>query len=115
MLARVIDMGTANANPTQILSIGTQIVTLVDTRGADGRPSHSRGTVGVITQSPSDYWHAYRVQFPDGEAASLKRAEVSVLRHFQDEGIAPKQIIDPLADDKLFDHVIFRCVIGSRA
>jgi hypothetical protein len=108
-------MEPANANPAQILSTGTKIVTLVETRDADGKPSRNRGTVGVIVQSPSDYWHAYRIQFPDGGATSLKRAEFSVLRHFQDEGIAPADIEHPLAVYDLYQHVIFRCVIGSRA
>jgi hypothetical protein len=44
-------------NP-MILPTGTQIVTNVEVRGADGKTVHPRGAVGVIVQSPADYWHS---------------------------------------------------------
>src|SRR4051812_10237498 len=91
-----------------ILSVGTQVVSLVEVRGTDGKPVHPRGAVGVVTQSPSDYWHSYRVRFPDGFEATFRRAELSILSQFN----APTE---PLAEYNLFDRVIYRCVIGSRA
>jgi hypothetical protein len=91
-----------------ILPIGTQVVALVEVRGTDGKPVHPRGAVGVVIQSPADYWHSYRVRFPDGFEAGFKRAELSILSHFH----APS---GQLAEYNLFDRVIFRCVIGSRA
>jgi len=108
-------MEHGNANPTRILSAGTKIVTLVATRAADGTPSRSRGAVGVIIQSPIDNWHSYRIRFPDDHVISLARAEFSVLRQYQDGAIAPGAIDNPLAEHDLYRHVIFRCVIGSRA
>jgi predicted nucleotidyltransferase len=104
-------------DPPLILPIGTQVVTLAEIHGPDGKPVHPRRAVGVIVQSPADYWHAYRVRFPDGFEASLKRAELSVLAQFQKEtaGLAPGRISDPLTEYNLFDFVIYRCVIGSRA
>jgi predicted nucleotidyltransferase len=79
-------------------------------RGTDGKPVHPRGAVGVVTQAPADYWHAYRVRFPDGFDASLKRAELAILSHYKvgDAG-------GPLAEYDLYQHVIYRCVVGSRA
>jgi predicted nucleotidyltransferase len=94
-----------------ILSVGTQVVALVEIRGTNGKPAHPRGAVGVITQSPADHLHSYRVRFPDGFEASLKRQEISVLAQYQSSGIEN----DPLAEHDLYQHVIYRCVIGSRA
>src|SRR5205085_11002189 len=70
-------------NPHLLLPVGTQVVALVEVRGADGRPAHPRGAVGVVVQAPADYWHAYRVRFPDGHEAALKRQELSVLAHYK--------------------------------
>lgn len=88
--------------------MGTQVVALVEVRGTDGKPVHPRGAAGVVIQSPSDYWHSYRVRFPDGFETSFKRTELSILSHF-------KALSAPLAEYNLFDCVIYRCVIGSRA
>ena len=100
-----------------ILPVGTQVVALVEVKGPDGKPAFRRGAVGVITQAPSDYWHAYRVRFPDGFEAALKRQELSVLSHYKQGQMAQGQqgAAGPLAEYDLFDHVIYRCVVGSRA
>ncbi len=91
-----------------ILSPGTRVVSIAAVRGTDGRPVHPPGAVGVIVQSPADYWHSYRIRFLDGFEASFSRGEISVLSHFQrGDG--------PLGEHDLFDCVIYRCVIGSRA
>ena len=92
-----------------ILPPGTQVVCGVAVRGTDGRPVHPPGAVGVIVQSPSDYWHSYRVRFLDGFEASFGRDDLTPLSHFQrgDGG--------PLGEHDLFDCVIYRCVVGSRA
>ena len=52
--------------PPLIISIGTQVVALVEVRGPDGRTVHPRGAAGVVIQAPADYWHSYRVRFSDG-------------------------------------------------
>ena len=91
-----------------ILPVGTQVVALVEVRGTDGKPVHPRGAVGVVIQSPSDYWHSYRVRFPDGFETTFKRTELSILSHFNAPSAA-------LHEYNLFDRVIYRCVIGSRA
>jgi predicted nucleotidyltransferase len=97
--------------PNMILSPGTQVVALCEVRGTDGKPVHPRGAVGIIIQSPSDYWHSYRVRFLDGFEASFARADISVLSMFQRELTMP----DALAEYDLHRHVIYRCVVGSRA
>ena len=93
-----------------ILSPGTQVVTKPAVRGTDGRPVHPPGAVGTIVQSPADPWHGYRVRFLDGFEASFGRADLSVLSHLQRADLA-----GPLDEHGLFDCVIYRCVIGSRA
>ena len=86
----------------------------MEVKGPEGKPAQPRGAVGVIVQAPADYWHSYRVRFPDGFEAALKRAELSVLSHYKKSQIA-QGLAGPLAEYNLYDHVIFRCVVGSRA
>ena len=97
-------------NPNLLLPVGTQVVALVEVRGPDGRAAHPRGAVGVIIQSPADYAHAYRVKFPDGFEAALKRQELSVLSQYKQGALG-----GPLQEYDLYRHVIYRCVVGSRA
>jgi hypothetical protein len=104
-------------NPHLLLPVGTQVVALVDVSGPDGRPAHPRGAVGVVVQAPADYWHAYRVRFPDDVEAALKRQELSVLAHYKQGPIGGGTVAlhDPLAEYDLYRHVILKCVVGSRA
>jgi predicted nucleotidyltransferase len=94
-----------------ILPLGTQVVSLVEVKAANGRAAHPIGAVGVIVQAPADYWHAYRVRFPDDFEASLSRSQITVLSHYK----AMQSGTAPLAEYDLFDRVIYRCVVGSRA
>ena len=93
-----------------ILPPGTQVVAAAAVRGTDGRPVHPPGAVGIVVQSPADYWHSYRVRFLDGFEASLGRGDLSVLSHFQ-----RGDLTGPPGEHDLFDCVIYRCVVGSRA
>lgn len=106
-------------NPHLILSVGTQVVALTEVRGAHGRAVYPRGAVGVVTQSPSDYWHSYRVRFPDGFEAMFRRQELAILSEYKDGGVIGAGIRGgtggPLAEYDLYRHVIYRCVVGSRA
>jgi hypothetical protein len=96
--------------PPLILSVGTQVVVLVEARGPNGRVVHPRGAVGAVVQSPSDYWHNYRVKFSDNFEASFQREQLSVLAHYKQGELG-----QGLAEYGLFDRVIYRCVTGSRA
>lgn len=99
-----------------ILSIGTAVVALVDVRGPDGRPLHPKGSAGILVAAPADPEHSYRVRFPGGDEYSLKRREIQVLSRYQSEGYAGRAAdADPLTEYDLYQHVIYRCVIGSRA
>ena len=100
-------------HPSQlILSVGTRVVALVEARGPDGKAVQPHGALAVIVRAPSDYWHSYRVRFPDGFEAPFKRQELSVLSQFQNGAVGNGSA---LAEYDLFDCVIYRCVIGSRA
>ena len=100
-------------NLTLIVPIGTQVVSRVEIKGTDGKPIHPPGVVGVITASPVDHQHCYRVRFPDGYEASLRRHEIVTLRDYQLSGL--QQTYSALAEYNLQECVIYRCIIGSRA
>lgn len=94
-----------------ILPLGTAVVTRFDQTRGDSEVIRRRGAVAVIVRVPLDPDHGYRVRFPGGEEATLHRREMVVLSHFQ-EG---ENAADAMAEYDLYQHVIYRCVIGSRA
>lgn len=100
-------------NPNMIYSVGTQVVSLREIFNPSGRTLHPRGAVGVIIKSPGDLEHSYRVRFPDGVEEALKREDVVMLAQFKKREIG--DVEDPTDQSTLYDRVIFRCVIGSRA
>lgn len=103
---------TNNVNPNLILPVGTQVVTLIEIREKNGLPTRRTGAVGKIVKSPADNYHAYVIQFPDGGQASLHRQEIAIRKHMQNVTF---ERAAPLADRELYDHVIYRCIVGSRA
>lgn len=100
-----------NANVNMILSPGTQVVTsqpIVD----GNRILHPVGAVGVVIKSPADLQHRYRVRFPDGVEESLLQNQIVMLSHYEKGNVNE---LSERQDSDLFDRVILRCVIGSRA
>src|SRR6266403_5419825 len=87
-----------------IFSVGTQVVTRVDIPGSAGVVLHPRGTVGVVVKSPSDHQHSYRVRFPDGFEAPLKRSEITMLAKFKEGQISD---VGHFAQADLFERVIY--------
>ncbi len=108
-------MSRAPDNPHLILPLGTQVVALTEVRRADGSVAHPRGAAGEVIQSPADAWHSYRVRFPDGVETAFARRELAVLREHIAGDLRAAAAEEPLAEYRLFEHVIYRCVIGSRA
>ena len=100
-------------HPLLIIHVGTQIVTLVEVKGSAGGRVCPRGAVGEITSAPQDNSHSYHARFPDGTEAALKRHEFAVRKHHQAGEL--RQPEDGLSDFNLYDYVIYRCVVGSRA
>ena len=113
----VIDVKTmterVHHNPNLIYSEGTQVVSLRDVIGQNGRTLHPRGAVGVIVRSPGDLDHAYRVRFPDGYEEALRGNDLVMLAQFQEGEIGDVHV--SASRSNLYDRVILRCVIGSRA
>ncbi|MEO8270957.1 MAG: nucleotidyltransferase domain-containing protein, partial [Aureliella sp.] len=99
--------------PSLIYSVGTQVVAQKDVKADNDRIAHQSGAVGVIVRSPMDRSHAYRVKFSDGFEAAIHHDQLVRLSEFK-HGM----IRDPAAalmSAGLYDRVIYRCVIGSRA
>jgi predicted nucleotidyltransferase len=100
--------------PGLIYSVGTQVVVLRDIVGGDGlRVPHPRGSVGVVVKSPRDLEHPYRVRFLDGLEESVRGDDLVTLAHFKEGEIGDANVTAGRGD--LFERVIYRCVIGSRA
>lgn len=102
----------SRAKPDLIIEAGNRIVTLVEATGDSGALLHPKGSVGVIVKSPTDLTHSYRVRFLDGMEVPLRHDEIVLLAHFKENEIGNTGLI---TRGSLFDRVIFRCVIGSRA
>lgn len=95
------------------LPIGTQVVTRFDLAATTGAPACPKGSVGIITKMPADCMHRYQVRFPDGQEFALKRNEVSIRKQQHVEGL--KDAAALLDEYNLHQHVIYRCLVGSRA
>jgi uncharacterized protein len=96
-----------------ILSVGTQIVSRVELKTTAGKVCCPKGMVGTIIQSPSDGSPTYQIRLTNDQVVSLNRHDFSIRKHFQAEGITRSPEL--LAQDNLYDHVIYRCIVGSRA
>jgi hypothetical protein len=86
-------------------------VTTVDLRGDAGGVRVPRGAVGTIVKAPADGTHSYRVELVDGAEVSLHREQLATLARWQDSAFAVPQ----LGGTSLFERVILRVVVGSRA
>src|SRR5262247_4421857 len=96
-----------------ILPAGTQVVTRVEIKDAAGQIMAPRGAVGEIVKAPDDGSHSYRVRFASGVEAPLRRHEMTIRKQYQREAAQPG--VEILAEYDLYDFVIYRCVVGSRA
>ena len=100
-------------HPNLIYPVGTQVVTLRELIGPNGRIQHPRGSVGVVVRVPRDLEHSYRVRFPDGVEEALKSDELTLLARYKEGEIGDSKVTADRGN--LFERVIFQCVIGSRA
>ncbi len=105
-----------------ILSPGTRIVTRNDANRIGGGVLVPAGAVAVITDSPADAHHAYKVRGNDGAEAMLRRNEFSILKEFKnDEAMGRDESVgrdSRRADTDFVDwqrFIIYRCVVGSQA
>ena len=99
-------------NPHLILPVGTQVVVRREVANPLGVPLCPAGAVGVVAAAPVDATHAYRVRLTDGTEVALRRGELGIHRRTQAEDLAGDA--DAIGAE-LKAHVVFRCVVGSRA
>jgi len=102
-----------NPKPELVLPAGTRVVTRVEVKTDAARALRPVGAVGEIVAVPVDALHRYRVRFPDGAEASLRRRDFGIWSQYRDEAVAGPGA--PLDHELFTRHVIFRCVVGSRA
>lgn len=96
--------------PLLLVPVGTQIVTLVETKIFNENRFQPRGAVGVVFWQPQDQTHSYTVKFADDSSGALKRHEFAIRKQYQTEIAA-----DAINDLELYKYVIYRCVVGSKA
>jgi hypothetical protein len=96
-----------------ILPVGTQIVTRVEIKGKDGKPMRPKGTVGRIVKAPVDHLHTYLIQLPDGSETRLRRHELFTRKQEHEDALNEASYF--LEDYDLYQQVIYRCIVGSRA
>jgi len=95
----------------RIVPLGTQIVTRIDTHRPEGGLLQMAGAVAVVLQTPADGRGEYRVRFPGGAETSLRRSEFQVRKELA------KTIgtVLGVSQADLYEFVIYRCIVGSRA
>jgi uncharacterized protein len=71
------------------------------------------GEVAVVIRAPSDSREPYRIRFANGREADVQRSALAIRKQVQREGLG---FVDQrLAREDLYQYVIYRCVVGSRA
>jgi uncharacterized protein len=96
-------------NPNMILPVFTKIVVLENIQHGDDISLYE-GMVGVVQKAPLDNTHQYVVRFPDGGEFALKRRQFAVQKQYRREGM--ERVLD---EHDLYEYVIYRCIVGSRA
>jgi len=99
-------------HPNLIYSPGTQVVALRDVVD-QGHVLHPRGAVGIVVRSQTNDESGYRVRFPDVVEATLAKRDVMALARYKEGEIGHEEIAAKQCN--LYERVIYRCVIGSRA
>ena len=85
-----------------IIPTGTQVVSRAEVRDATGAVVCPLGAAGAIIRSPEDDSHAYRVRLPDGREVSLRRRELSIRKHVQQEELEDTGGVLTIEEDSLY-------------
>ncbi|NWG19726.1 MAG: nucleotidyltransferase domain-containing protein [Chloroflexi bacterium] len=99
------------SHPPLTIPAGTQVVARAAVRDSAGVELAPAGAVGVVVAVPERVDGAYIVRLPDGREVALHRAQLSIRKAHQREGVLPP----PPAQASLRPYIIYRCVVGSRA
>ena len=100
----------SSEHPQHPYSVGTQVVILRPISGEAGRVLHPRGAVAVVIRAPRDLEHSYRLRFPDGLEDAVPQDAVCLLTQFQAGSLGTAR-----TGEDLFQHVFYKCILGSRA
>ena len=105
-------------NPNLIIPVGTQIVSRIEVKDKNQTEATKsvicpQGGVGTIINAPTDNSHTYKIRLVNEVEVVLRRHEFSIRKHYQKGDLQHAQ--DMLADLDLYEYVIYRCVVGSRA
>jgi uncharacterized protein len=100
-------------NPNLIIPVGTQIVSRIEVKNKQNEVICPQKGVGVIVYSPTDNSHAYKIRLTNDLEIILNRHEFSIRKQYQKQGL--QDVHDMLAEFDLYDYVIYRCIVGSRA
>lgn len=96
-----------------IFPAGTQVVTLVEIKDLDGKQLCPRGAVGVVVETPGISSNPYSVRFPEAVEVTIHPQDLAVLKQFQERGLSKEGSVP--AGRNLYDYVVYRCVVGSKA
>ena len=91
-----------------IVPLGTQIVSRLAIKSAQGELLCPVGAVGIIVKAPTDNSHSYRVQFTNGMEAPLRRNEFTIRKQHTSAAAT-------MEESDLYPYVIYRVIVGSRA
>lgn len=91
---------------------GTRVVTTVEKTPTGGGQACPAGIVGVIVKKSTSSGESYRVRCANGFDIDVKSDEIERLVDVKIAGLGG---INALNQDQLHDHIILRCVAGSRA
>jgi uncharacterized protein len=95
------------------LPVGTQVVTRTEVVQHGTEPPRPKGSVAVVVALPEPNWDYYRVRFLDGGETWLRRQDLSILKHTKGDFL--EAAAAEVAATDLYQFVIYRCVVGSRA
>ena len=101
------------------VAAGTQVVLLHDVLNSNKTLLHPAGVVGIVARTPAGIENHYLIRLPDGFETSLPRGQFEILKHFKDRLPPPATGTASATarpdDFALETHIIYRCVVGSRA
>ncbi|BAU65057.1 hypothetical protein STA3757_24360 [Stanieria sp. NIES-3757] len=100
-------------NPNLIIPVGTQVVSRIEVKNKHNEVICPQGGVGVIIDSPTDNSHAYKIRLSNDLEIILYRHQFSIRKQYQKQGL--QDASDMLSELNLYDYVIYRCVVGSKA
>lgn len=80
-----------------VIPTGTKVLTRLE------------GRVGIVTHTPDEADHSYRVRFADGPDGSYRRADLTIFKQVQAVVPGPPDSTD------FYRFVIYRCIVGSTA